>query len=95
MLCLLPEELRMGTYPHIPQGFGYYIPPIKNPYMHSRPWPGPARATYDDRTGVLKHLRVRTVLAHAPYGPVHAPYGNRMVTVRVIATLRQNIVVNP
>ena len=38
--------------------------------------PGPTRATYDDRTGVLKHLRVRTVLAHAPYGSVHAPYGN-------------------
>ena len=40
----------------------------------------PVRATYND----CRILRVfsstygpgRTVLAHAPYGPVHAPYGN-------------------
>ena len=73
MLCILQKNFEWA---HIPRVWPWYTP-FKNPYVHSLPWPGTARATYDDRTGVLKHLWVRTVLAHAPYGPVHTPYGNR------------------
>ena len=68
-----PEELLMGTYP---PGLTI-IAPIKKPYVHTRPWPGSAWAMYNDRTGVLKHVQVCTVLVHVPYRPIHALYGNR------------------